>query len=124
MADITMTQIPGTTHHYRALIDVDPGNLTPTVDLENYLTVAGQPRKIVDAIEQDPFIEETIEAEFEAQTTSVKYCQFLPGSYSEVVAPNGTVISRTIKLDITTISPIVEQGAIEMKFEFLHTGPR
>jgi hypothetical protein len=126
VADIVMTKIRGTTHHYRHLIDVDPANLEPTIDLMHYLDpdVPGQMFYITNAIQTDRFIEDIIEAEFEAKTTSVKYCQFKPGSYNEILGPSGKAIERTIQLEIQTISPVVEPGAVEMKFEFLHSAGR
>lgn len=116
MADIVMTQIQGTTHHFRALIAVDPGNLEPTIDLKNIFKPNGAPGKVVEAILADPHLESIIEAEFEAQTTSVKNCIFKPGSFNAA--------ALTIALLITTTSPIVEPDALEIKFEFLHSGPR
>jgi hypothetical protein len=126
VADIVMTKIRGTTHHYRHLIDVDPAGLEPTIDLMHYLDPdkPGLMFDVVDAIQTDQNIEHIIEAEFEAKTSSVKYCEFKPGSYVEILAPNGHAIKRTIQLLITTVSPTVEEGAVEMKFEFLHSGMR
>lgn len=124
MPDITMTQILGATHHYRALIDVDPAKLQPTLDLLFFKDVLGNVQRTVDAIVQDPQLEANIEAEFEAQTTAVKYCKFVPDSLTKIVSPSGHIIDMFIKLDITTLALAVEVGAIEMKFEFLHTGMR
>jgi hypothetical protein len=129
MSDITMTQIGRATHHFRALIDVDPANLNPTVDLYNFLDADGKMQKMIDSILQDPGIEATIEAEFEAQSSSVTKCKFVPNSLQRFFAPGnfsagGRIIGMEISLDIATVAPIVEQGAIEMKFEFLHTDMR
>ena len=125
MADIQMTQIDRTTHHYRALIDVDPANLTPTVDLLEFIGRNTQGSlatlRMVDAIISDPGLEETIEAEFEAQTTSVKGCEFVADSLIRVVNFAGMLMELTITLDITTVALLPEAGALEMKFEFLHT---
>lgn len=116
MADIVMTQIGGTTHHFRALIAVDPGNLEPTIDLKNIFKPNGAPGLVTEAITSDPNLENVIEAEFEAKTTSVKDCVFKPGSFDAA--------ALTIALLITTTSPVIEPDAIEIKFEFLHSGPR
>ncbi len=126
MADIQMTQIPGTTHHYRALINVDPAKLTPTVDLLEFLKTpaeGGGTHRTVDAIITDPFLEDDIEAEFQANTSSVKGCKFKADSVKRVLV-KGITSELTIELEILTVSPVVEQGAIEMKFEFLHSGMR
>lgn len=130
MADITMTQIKGATHHYRALIDVDPANLTPTVDLFNFLDADGNPQKMIDSILQDPEIEANIEAEFESKSGSIVDCKFVADSLTRFYtgglgwAQGQELSGMTIQLDITTVSPIIEEGAIEMKFEFLHTDMR
>ena len=71
MADIVMTQVRGTTHHYFASIDVDPANLEPEVDLFNFLDADGDPGETVAAILEDPFLEDIIAGKFEAKTTSV-----------------------------------------------------
>ena len=121
-----MTKIRGTTHHYRHLVDVDPANLTPTIDLMHYLDPdkPGLMFEVVDAIQQDHAIEHIIEAEFEAKTTSVKDCVFKPDSYTEVLSPSGHAIVGTIQLRLTTTALVPEVGAVEMKFEFLHSGMR
>lgn len=119
-----MTQIPGTTHHYRALIDVDPANLNPSVDLLNFKDILGNIHETVDAIQSDPFLEATIEAEFQSKSGSVRFCEFVPDSLQKILSPSGYIIDLFILLDITTLAPIVEQGAIEMKFEFLHSAGR
>jgi hypothetical protein len=129
MPDIIMTQIGRATHHFRALIDVDPANLNPTIDLFNYLDANGVTQKMIDSILQDPGIEATIEAEFEAQSSSVTKCKFVPDSLKRTFASGNfsagnKLIGMEISLDIATVAPIVEQGAIEMKFEFLHTDMR
>ena len=126
MADIVMTKIRGTTHHYRHLVDVDPANLEPTIDLRHFFDPdkPGLMFDIVEAIQTDQNIENIIEAEFEAQTTAVKYCRFKPGSYTEILTPSGKVLERFIQLQITTVAPVAQEGAIEMKFEFLHSGMR
>jgi hypothetical protein len=124
MADILMTQIPGTTHHYRALLDVDPADLTPRLNLFNFLDILGDLQETVPGIISDPFLEATIEAEFEAQSSSVTGCKFVADSLKKILSPSGHVIDASIQLDISTVAPIVEQGAIEMKFEFLHSGTR
>jgi hypothetical protein len=115
MADIVMTQVPGTTHHYTALIPVDPAALEPTIDLAHYLDGNGDTQDIPEAIQEDQHVEDTIEAEFEAQSTSVTSCKFLAGSYVKTPA------AHTIALSITTSAAVVEADAIAIKFEFLHS---
>ena len=121
MPDILMTQVEGTTHHYFALVDAALANLEPSIDLAHYLDAGGVQHDVVNSIQQDFFIEQSIEAEFEAQTTSVKGCIFKPGSYKAIVAPNGAIIERSIQLQITTSAPGDEADAIKMEFEFLHS---
>jgi hypothetical protein len=128
--DITMTQIAGATHHYQALVDVDPANLEPTVDLFHFIDADGNtakfgvPLQTVDGILQDPELEACIEAEFQALSSSVRWCKFKKDSLKTILSPSGHIIDVFIKLKITTVAPIVEPEAIDMKFEYLHTDMR
>jgi hypothetical protein len=116
MADITMTQVTGTTHHYFANINVDPGTLEPTIDLKDALDASGNPIKIPESIQDDPYLESIIDADFEAQTTSITSAKFKPGSFDPV--------ALTIALEIVTTAIVPEVGALAMRFEFLHSGTR
>ena len=128
--DITMTQIAGATHHYQALVDVDPANLEPTLDLFRFLDADGNaskfgvPLKTVNGIVQDPWLEANIEAEFQALSSSVRWCKFKKDSLKTILSPSGHVIDMFIKLEILTVAPIVEAQAMDMKFEYLHTDMR
>lgn len=124
MPDITMTQIRGATHHYRALIDVDPGNPKPTVDLFNFLDADGALKQTVDGILQDPELEANIFGRFQILSSSVQRCEFLADSLVKTFDAAGEITGATIQLDITTTAPVAEQDAIEMKFQFLHTATR
>jgi len=123
MPDIMMTRIAGTTRHFRALIDVDPANLQPSIDLFEYLDPDGATlRRMPAGSLQGPNVEATIKASFEAKTTSLVDCEFLADSLDRTYAPNpgwaqgGSLTGASIKLDITTNAIAVEADAIEMQF--------
>jgi hypothetical protein len=116
MADIILTQTRGTTHHFTALIPVDPADLEPTVDLENALDADGNPIEILDAITQDPELEFIIDANFKQVSDSVSNVIFKPGSFD--------ADALTIQLQITTSAVVVEQDAVSIKWEFLHSATR
>ena len=117
MADITMTQVTGTTHHYFASITVPAGpGVELTVDLNNALDESGNPILIPENIQADPDLDSIIEAAFEAKSTSVTAAQFKAGSLDPV--------AKTITVEITTTAVAPEADAVEMKFEFLHSSTR
>lgn len=115
MADITMTQVSGTTHHYTATIDVEVANLTPTLDLKNVLNEAGDAIEVPENILADPNLESIIDATFKGNTASITNTVFLDGSFD--------ADALTIQLQITTTGGD-EAGALTMRFEFLHSGTR
>lgn len=115
MADIMMTQVTGTTHHYTASIDVKLANLTPTLDLKNVLNKEGDSIVVPENILADPDLESILDATFKPNTTSITDVEFLDGSFD--------ADALTIKLDINTTGGD-EANAISMQLEFLHSGTR
>ena len=116
MADILLTQIRDTTHHFTALIPVDPGNLEPTVDLRNALDADGNPIEILPGIRNDPGLESIIDADFKQLSDDVSNVIFKPGSFD--------ANALTIQLQITTAAVGVEADAVFIKWEFLHSATR
>lgn len=115
MADITMTQVTGTTHHYTADIDVEVANLQPSIDLKNALNAAADPIEVPENILADTNLEDIIKGTFVANTASITSVGFLAGSFDPV--------ALTIQLGITTTGGD-EADAISMQFEFLHSVAR
>lgn len=116
MADIILTQIRDTTHHFTALISVDPANLVPTVDLKNALDADGNPIEILDSIQTDPGLESIIKASFKQVSDSVSGVIFKADSFDAT--------ALTIQLEITTSAGVIEADAVSIQWEFLHTATR
>ncbi len=122
MADITMTQIRATTHHYTASIDVEAADLMPILFLSAILDADGNAALVPEAITDElasnldananPSI---LDATFEAQTTSITNVGFLANSFDAA--------ALTIRLAITTTGGD-EPDAILLKLEFLDSASR
>jgi hypothetical protein len=118
MADIRMTQVRGTTHHFYAMVDVDPSNLEPTVDLALALDYLGNTIKIDESIRSDLRLEDIIFAFFKAESSSVTGCIFKPDSLTRNPI---TKYGIAITIVIETSALVVEPNAMKIEFEFQHT---
>lgn len=122
MADITMTQVRATTHHYTALIDVEVADLEPTLFLSAILDADGNAAVVPEAITDElnanldsdgnPSL---IDATFVGNTTSIQAVAFKANSFD--------ADALTIQLEITTTGGD-ETGAISLKLEFLDSASR